>query len=454
MLVLLFIASFIVRAIMVLAPRVLMWDGAIYVGMGKYIFSHGTLGYWEPFRPVIWPLILGIFWKLHLDAYSIGVCIQVFSGLAAVYFTYKIGEKVKRGSGIYAAAILSFTPIFLAFTIAPLTDISSAALALVGLYFFLEEYFFTAGILVGCAFLFRFPEVLIAVPLGIMALVYLVRGRRTRPIGRFLLGILPILLAFFIFNIAIYHDPLLPIRTANAVTSASVGPHDHDPFFYTLYTLAENPFIIFAAIALFVWLRKYASTLRHPARILVMLSALIIASYFNFFPHKELRYSIAFLPYLSIMAGFGIYLAFKNIKSGFVQPIILTAITASLLFISVNLLKNNTPQTPPPAVQEYLDFFHTLQGVSVISSSPEIMVNNDIRATSINDMWEDIDTNYRNPAIPKEYAAINTCALSCLTTQAKCDATREDIMSSLETKTLVYSSSVNSCRFLIYKINQ
>ena len=28
--------------------------------MGKYIFSLGKVGLWEPARPIIWPLILGL----------------------------------------------------------------------------------------------------------------------------------------------------------------------------------------------------------------------------------------------------------------------------------------------------------------------------------------------------------------------------------------------------------
>ncbi len=38
----------------------------------------------------------------------------------------------------------------------------------------------------------------------------------------------------------------------------------------------------------------------------VLITAVIFVGYFSFQPHKELRYSIAFIPYLSILAGLGV----------------------------------------------------------------------------------------------------------------------------------------------------
>ena len=35
------------------------WDSAVYLGMGKHIYSLGEVGLWESSRPLIWPLILG-----------------------------------------------------------------------------------------------------------------------------------------------------------------------------------------------------------------------------------------------------------------------------------------------------------------------------------------------------------------------------------------------------------
>jgi len=41
------------------------WDAAVYIGMGKYIFSLGDAGFWEASRPIVWPIILGFLWKIN-----------------------------------------------------------------------------------------------------------------------------------------------------------------------------------------------------------------------------------------------------------------------------------------------------------------------------------------------------------------------------------------------------
>jgi hypothetical protein len=40
------------------------WDESVYVGLGKYLYSNGASGIYEPFRPILLPLVLGALWKL------------------------------------------------------------------------------------------------------------------------------------------------------------------------------------------------------------------------------------------------------------------------------------------------------------------------------------------------------------------------------------------------------
>ena len=45
----------------------LWWDSAVYIGMGKFIFSGGQLGLWEHLRPLMWPSFIGFLWKLGFN---------------------------------------------------------------------------------------------------------------------------------------------------------------------------------------------------------------------------------------------------------------------------------------------------------------------------------------------------------------------------------------------------
>ena len=86
------IIALIARLILFFDYHPIWWDSAVYIGMGKYIFSLGNQGLWEPLRPIIWPIILGFFWKIKLDPLFFGRLLNVFLSLGAVYLTYIISK--------------------------------------------------------------------------------------------------------------------------------------------------------------------------------------------------------------------------------------------------------------------------------------------------------------------------------------------------------------------------
>jgi len=59
----------------------LWWDSSVYLGMGKYVYSFGEVGLYEGSRPLVWPLILGFFWKLGLDPIFFGRLMVLIFGI-------------------------------------------------------------------------------------------------------------------------------------------------------------------------------------------------------------------------------------------------------------------------------------------------------------------------------------------------------------------------------------
>lgn len=45
---------------------VVLWDEAVYIGIGKFFLSLGSVGLFEPIRPIVLPLFLGFFGSLVL----------------------------------------------------------------------------------------------------------------------------------------------------------------------------------------------------------------------------------------------------------------------------------------------------------------------------------------------------------------------------------------------------
>ncbi|MCC2630978.1 MAG: Alg9-like mannosyltransferase family [Candidatus Paceibacter sp.] len=452
MLLFILIISLLIRLITLLAPRAIWWDGAIYVDMGKYIFSHGTIGFWEGFRPVVWPAILGSFWKLGLDSYNWGIYLQIVAGLFAVYFVYKIAEIVKSGSGPYAAVLISFSPIILAFTTVPITDIPSMAIALGAIYAFLSGAFITSGVLVACAFLFRFPQILIGLPLGIAALQYVISEKKWQPLLKLALGSFPVLIAYLLLNLKMYGNALKPIIDGSSVAAGSFGPYDHQTFFYIVAPIAENPFLILSLVFLFVFLRKPKELLANTAALLTLISGLLLCGYFSFFPHKELRYAISFLPYLAIMAGFGIYYITRRFPLRYAQPIIVGLLSVVLIVISTSLLQRSKPAPIAPQRQAFFNYFKQTPGAKILASSPQLAVDADIKLERVSGMWEDLYDHYRYSGVHFDYIAIDTCEMLCRTNN--CEANKEEFFQTLgKENTQVFSNMIpdTSCRLFIYK---
>src|SRR3989338_1546051 len=86
--------AFLVRVIYLFLNYPLWWDSHVYIGMGKYIFSGGQLGIWEVFRPILYPLLLGLFWKFGFNPIIFGKIMDLLLSLICIYLVYKIAKEV------------------------------------------------------------------------------------------------------------------------------------------------------------------------------------------------------------------------------------------------------------------------------------------------------------------------------------------------------------------------
>src|SRR3989344_2899556 len=157
-----FLFSLLLRLVYLLFNFQLWWDSHVYIGMGKYIFSSGELGFWESFRPVIHPFFLGLFWKAGFNIIILGKILDVVLSLMVIYFTYKIAETVfSRKVAVISSLILSLMPVFVILTGLILSEPLALTLGLGGIYVFITAKraisLIPAGIILGLAFLTKFP---------------------------------------------------------------------------------------------------------------------------------------------------------------------------------------------------------------------------------------------------------------------------------------------------------
>jgi len=84
----------LVKILHLLEQKGVSWDSAVYIEMGKYIFSFGKIGLWEPARALVWPIFLGFLWKIGLNPIIFGRITGLIFSLGCIYLVYLIGRKV------------------------------------------------------------------------------------------------------------------------------------------------------------------------------------------------------------------------------------------------------------------------------------------------------------------------------------------------------------------------
>ena len=162
--ILLFFLS--IQSYLFLHYHYVFWDSGVYMGMAKYLYSHGEIGLWESIRPPFLPLLLGIFWKIGLPILLTGKALTFLFSLGSLYFVYRLGKQLTNWYvGLIATFIMVTSTSFLFLGTQVMSDIPSLFFALLGLFFLLEDRTFLAGLFLSMSFLTRFPQgfILIAV---------------------------------------------------------------------------------------------------------------------------------------------------------------------------------------------------------------------------------------------------------------------------------------------------
>jgi len=203
---------FIVKIYSLSVEHDIWWDGSVYLGMGKYIYSSGSVGLWEESRPLIWPLMLGFFWKLGLDYILFGKLMVILFSVGILFLTYLIALKLfDEKIALVSIIFLSLSQTFFLFNNIIQTEIPSTFFALLGFYFFIEKRYNFSGLLLGIAFMTRFFSLLFFIPL-LLILFYSVTKKigKIRNIVNFSLFFSVPVIPYLIFNHFMYNNIFHP----------------------------------------------------------------------------------------------------------------------------------------------------------------------------------------------------------------------------------------------------
>lgn len=316
--------ALIVRIAYLLLDYPLWWDSHVYLGIGKYIFSGGERGIWEPFRPLLHSLLLGAFWKLKLNALLMGKILDVIFSLSAVYLAYRIAEKLYSGrAALFSGLLFALNPVFIIFTGLVLTEPLALFLGLSGLWLFFQIanqsalwkrrlYIYLSGLLFGLASLTKFPQGML---FGVALLIVIFHPEFSSPtislypklktrlfaaIG-LSLGFFTTVAPYLVLNHYLYNNWWWPFAAGTSIISTATWLYGTSWSYYlTEFFLRNWLYLLFFPLLWWFWKQKEWKDYRKST--LLLLSLLFLA-YFLYLPRKEIRYLVLVLPYLSLLLG-------------------------------------------------------------------------------------------------------------------------------------------------------
>ena len=419
-----------------------LWDSSVYIGMGKYIYSSGKSGLWEPIRPLTLPLILGLFWKIGLNPLIYGRILILVLSIGVIIIAYAVSTRLfDKQAAIAASIILSLSSLILNVSHEILVEIPAVFLLLLGFYSYILKKNFFAGIFFGLAFLTKFPTMIfLFVILGTEIVLFLkpnINGysERIRAIKHLVLAFVLTVFPYFLFNFIYYKDAFSPIKSAKYVIDNVVGCtilNLKPAYYYIPLILKDNPLHFFFIFGLMFTLSK----MKHNSKLYVAQTIVYIAAFLVYFTSlacKTDRYPILALPFISIITGYGISSLFskwnKSKKySAFLLGIFVITISS---VISASNLINNAPHSKNAETYSYRTF--NANG-EILTTTPEITLYTDAELNLIYyPLYGSAKVDYYVKYIKKNkqgiaYVVMNTEDIPCHPSDLECaDKTQEFI---------------------------
>jgi len=426
------IFSLIARIIYFVYDQTIWWDAAVYLSMGKFIFSSGALGFWEPIRPLLWPFILGYGWWIGINPIIWGHIFSTLFSLGIIYLVYLIGKKLYNEEiGILSSVLISFTWIFFFFNARLYTEIPAVFFMLLAVYCFLEEKNLLSGFFLGLAVMSKFPA-------GLLLIILLIFSwKKIKNILELIIGSLVIIGPYLAFNYFYYGEPFSIILFAQEFLKyAGIWIFSQPWWYYLWEILKQNVLYVFAVFGVYFAIKKKE----------YLLTTIFVAFliYFSIMAHKEIRFAIMFLPFIAIIAAVGFMKILRNKES-------LIIITLLIFIISFNV--------PLQVENEYFDYFENKELNGELLIVHPLVGYNAEKATlmyypwfnsTMADYWlEYLETKN------VEYVALDNCegGFLCNPSDLDCEKKKEEIYSYLKEN---FIQSINKqsgkCEYVIYEI--
>ncbi len=445
--------SFAVRVLYMSFNPPLWWDAHVYVGMGKYIFSGGEQGIWEVFRPLVYPFILGLWWKIGFNPIIAGKAMDLIFSLVDIALVYAIASTLfNRRVAIASSILFSFTGIFLMFSGFVLTEPLAIMLSLFALYFFIQKRsLFLVGLFCGLAFLTKFPQAIFTVGIGIALLAEArLLKEKIKNIIFLTLGFCTVSLPYFIFNSLYYGDALMPLREGSLIVTTYTWLYESSWYYYIIEFFGENLLYIFSLLGFYMIIKER----RYQERgiLVLLIIPLLLFLYFETVPRKELRYLVTLVPMLAIVSGYGIMRVY-DLCAKSAKPVLKPfAFVILCSFILISPLPFSLHFERPPSFEVEINTLveqYDIRGM-ILTSDPAFVSFLPNRVTTLSGM-EFAQAVYDWKKEEYELLFVNDCDLLCPLQNQSCLQRRDILFAQFwMDNTEMFKKQFRNCTYTIY----
>lgn len=427
----------------------ILWDSAVYVEMGKFIFSSGDSGIWESVRPPTWPIILGFLWKLGLNPIIYGKIITYILSTSTIIITYLIGRDLfDEKTALTSTILLAFIPTFFLANSQLMSSIPSTFFAITAVYFFIKQKYFYSGFISGIAFITRFLQLYVFIIFLVFVLVFNYKKRREMIKNYFsiLKGFSIPTAVYLILNLILYKNPISPF-TLQIYMAKYTGWPWWEPLTYYFKHLLKESYLIFFILAGLLYVVKN----KEKKQMMIISLFLIYFIFYNLIIHKEMRFLIILMPYLSLITAKGITALTDMINNKLVA--IFLIITLLLIFVT-----RAYPQYwEDPFNENYKSYYTYLnsQGDTgkILTTNPLYLLETNKRAQLI--YYPTFDTSraieMQTEILNAKHILFNPCDIPCPPWEETCLMEKERFIRIIKDNfEEIYYKENNGCDYYIF----
>lgn len=421
------------------------WDAAVYSGMGKFIFSAGKSGIWEPLRPPILPLMLGILWKLGIGLVPAGMILSIIFSLGTAVLAFLISKKLfGEKTAVIAAFLTAFSHLFIFYSHTGLSEIPSVFFGMLAVLLLLNNKYFLSGAVAGISFLTKFPSGIIfgASLLFIIFFSTEKKNEKAKKAGMLFLGFLIPAMLYLLANIAMYGNPMLPFHEGQLAIDYTFPKAPF--YFYIKGILAEGIVCAFAIVYGLLSIFKKESRKIRSEKILLWIILGLFLLYFSMLGYKEMRFSLLFIPYIYIFSAAGIAAAFSK------KPALIITVLVIFAFQSAYELSSYQnyweTKSPNPTMQ---NFYNSITGKSgeIWVSDPLFSLHTDARLHLL--YYPTFEEASKQIKLENaSFVFLNTCDLVCR--NEECEERKSELIEYLENSFNKSETNSSSCRLLSF----